>query len=135
MIEVVRHHISCMERNTKQRDAIRQVFEEISRPLGPNEVLEAGRTRHAKLGIATVYRTINSLVDSGWLVPVELPGEPPRYERSGSAHHHHFRCRTCTRVFEIHGCPGDLKDLAPAGFRLESHEVVLYGLCARCAAD
>lgn len=134
MIEVDGCHIWGMERNTKQRDAIRQVFEEIPRPLGA-EVLEAGRNRIAKLGIATVYRTINSLVESGWLVPVELPGEPPRYERSGSEHHHHFRCRTCTRVFEIHGCPGELRDLAPAGFRLESHEVVLYGLCARCAAD
>jgi len=134
-IEVVRRHISYMERNTKQREAIRQVFEEIRRPLGPTEVLEAGRSRHATLGIATVYRAISSLVDSGWLVPVELPGEPPRYERSGSAHHHHFRCRGCARVFEIHGCPGDLRDLAPTGFRLERHEVVLYGLCARCAAE
>ena len=42
--------------------------------------------------------------------------------------------RDCTRVFEIHGCPGDLRELTPAGFQLESHEVVLYGLCARCAA-
>jgi len=123
-----------MERNTRQRDAIRQVFEAVPRPLGPAEVLDYGRRHVSKLGIATVYRTINSLVESGWLVPVELPGEAPRYERSGSAHHHHFRCRDCTRVFEIHGCPGDLRELTPAGFQLESHEVVLYGLCARCAA-
>lgn len=122
-----------MERNTRQRDAIRQVFEEQPRPLGPIEVLEYGRDHVSKLGIATVYRTINSLVDSGWLVPVELPGEPPRYEKSGAAHHHHFRCRQCSRVFEIHGCPGDLRELTPKGFTLESHEVVLYGLCNTCA--
>jgi Fur family ferric uptake transcriptional regulator len=123
-----------MERNTKQRDAIRDVFERTARPLGPNEVLEAGRATVAALGIATVYRTINAMVESGWLVPVELPGEPPRYERSGSGHHHHFRCRTCARVFEVMGCPGDLRELTPAGFVLEAHEVVLYGQCARCAA-
>ncbi|MBY0491082.1 MAG: transcriptional repressor [Gemmatimonadaceae bacterium] len=122
-----------MERNTKQRDAIREVFERTARPLGPTEVLEAGRAQVAGLGIATVYRTINSLVESGWLVPVELPGEAPRYERSGAAHHHHFRCRSCDRVFEIQGCPGDLADLTPAGFVLEAHEVVLYGVCASCA--
>lgn len=124
-----------MERNTKQRDAIRQVFEVTPRPLGPTEVLEAGREQMATLGIATVYRTINALVDSGWLVPVELPGEAPRYERAGIEHHHHFRCRSCTRVFEIHGCPGDLRELTPAGFRLESHDVTLYGQCARCAVS
>ncbi len=121
-----------MERNTKQRDAIRQVFEEVPRPLGPNEVLEEGRRHVAGLGIATVYRTINTLLESGWLIPVELPGEPPRYERSGAEHHHHFRCRVCARVFEIHGCPGDLRELTPTGFQLERHEVTLYGQCERC---
>jgi len=122
-----------MERRTRQRDAIRQVFEEIPRPLGLQEVLDAGRQHVAGLGIATVYRTINSLVETGWLVPVELPGEAPRYERAGGGHHHHFRCRSCRSVFEIEGCPGELRDLTPAGFTLEAHEVVLYGLCAACS--
>lgn len=123
-----------MERRTRQRDAIRRVFEEAGRPLGPSEVLDAGRAHVRGLGIATVYRTIASLVEAQWLTPVELPGEPPRYEVAGQAHHHHFRCRACTRVFEIHGCPGSLEQLMPAGFRLERHEVVLYGVCESCVA-
>ena len=110
------------------------MFEDAGRPLGPAEVLEAGREHVEGLGIATVYRTIASLVEAEWLIPVELPGEPPRYEVAGQAHHHHFRCRGCDRVFEIHGCPGSLEHLAPKGFRLERHEVVLYGLCGTCAA-
>ena len=123
-----------MERKTRQRDAIRQAFEDTPRPLAPFEVLSAGRTQVSGLGIATVYRTINALVDDGWLVPVELPGEAARYERAGAAHHHHFRCRECTQVFEIEGCPGDFAALAPPGFQLEAHEIVLYGRCAACAA-
>lgn len=122
-----------MERKTRQRDAIRQVFEAVPRPLAPCEVLEAGRSTVTGLGIATVYRTINALVESGWLVPVELPGEAPRYERSGAEHHHHFQCRQCAKVFEIEGCPGNFATLAPPGFQLESHEIVLYGRCAQCA--
>jgi Fur family transcriptional regulator, ferric uptake regulator len=122
-----------MERNTRQRDAIREVFTTANQPLSPFEVLVAGRRVLKGLGIATVYRTINSLVDSGWLNAVELPGDAPRYERSGSGHHHHFQCRGCSGVFEIRGCPGDLKSLTPAGFLLEGHEVVLYGRCGKCA--
>lgn len=121
-----------MERRTRQRDAIRRVFEEAGRPLGPTEVLEAGRAHVEGLGIATVYRTIASLVDSRWLSPVELPGEPPRYEIAGQGHHHHFRCRRCARVFEIRGCPTELDALVPSGFALERHEVTLYGLCTEC---
>ncbi len=123
-----------MERNTRQRDAIREVFTAAKQPLNPLEVLVAGRQSLRGLGIATVYRTINALVQSGWLNAVELPGDAPRYERSGGGHHHHFQCRGCSGVFEIRGCPGDLKSLTPAGFLLEGHEVVLYGQCGQCVA-
>lgn len=123
-----------MERNTRQRDAIREVFIAAKQPLSPFEVLLAGRRELKGLGIATVYRTINALVESGWLNAVELPGDSPRYERSGSGHHHHFQCRGCSGVFEIRGCPGDLKNLIPPGFLLEGHEVVLYGRCGSCAS-
>ena len=85
-----------MERNTRQRDTIREVFANSRQPLSPFEVLMAGRRSLRGLGIATVYRTINSLIDSGWLNAVELPGDAPRYEKSGSGHHHHFQCRGCT---------------------------------------
>lgn len=121
-----------MERNTRQRDAIRDVFTASGQPLSPSDVLEASRRMVEGMGIATVYRTINSLVETGWLNPVELPGDSPRYERSGGGHHHHFQCRGCTKVFEIRGCPGDLAKLTPAGFLLEAHEVVLYGQCQQC---
>ena len=122
-----------MERNTRQRDTIRNVFAGSKQPLSPFEVLIAGRQSLRGLGIATVYRTINSLVDDGWLNAVELPGDAPRYEKAGSGHHHHFQCRGCSGVFEIRGCPGDLTSLTPDGFVLEGHEVVLYGQCSVCA--
>jgi Fur family ferric uptake transcriptional regulator len=122
-----------MERNTRQREAIREVFLVSTQPLTPTAVLESARRHVSGLGLATVYRTLNALVLDGWLSVVELPGDGPRYERSGSGHHHHFQCRGCSQVFEIRGCPGDLGRLTPAGFVLESHEVVLYGQCQQCA--
>lgn len=85
------------------------------------------------LGIATVYRNIRALEEQGWIVPVELPGEPPRYEVAGKAHHHHFHCRACDRVYEVPDCPADFTDITPSGFVLEEHEFVLYGRCADCA--
>jgi Fur family transcriptional regulator, ferric uptake regulator len=107
---------------------------EAGHPLSPKELLEAARTHVKGIGIATVYRNIKSLHEEGWLTPVELPGEPPRYEVAGKGHHHHFHCRTCDRVFEVEGCPGNLLSVTPEGFHLERHEFVLYGLCVQCAA-
>ncbi len=102
------------------------------RPLGPQEVLALAAERVPGLGIATVYRSIRALVDDGWLQPVRFPGESPRYERAGKHHHHHFHCRACDGFFDVAGCPPDVTRLAPPGFVLEQHEIVLRGVCAAC---
>ena len=120
-------------RSTTQRRAIRQAIEDAGRPLDAHEVLAAAD--HEGLGLATVYRTLKLGVEAGWLQPVELPNAPARYEIAGKEHHHHFECRNCQKVFEVHGCPGNLKPLIPKGFTLEDHEVILYGLCDQCATS
>ncbi len=120
------------ERNTKQRAAILRALEASEHPVDPVELLTAAQRDVPRLGIATVYRAIRDLVDEGLLATVELPGASPRYELAGRSHHHHFQCRTCGKVFEVDGCPGDLSGLTPKGFTLEAHEVVLYGVCATC---
>ncbi len=122
-----------MTRNTRQRAIIREVLEAANRPLGAQEVLIEAQLRMEGLGIATVYRTIKGLIEEGWLVPVELPGEPPRYELAGKGHHHHFHCKDCGKMFELEGCVENLKNLIPKGFKITGHEVLLYGACSQCA--
>jgi len=121
-----------MQRKTLQRSAIRDALEEAGRPLSPQEILEAAQAGVPGLGIATVYRNVRALESEGWLQAVDLPGAPSRYEVADKDHHHHFHCRRCDGVFDIEHCPGSFKDLAPRGFRLESHEIILYGLCDGC---
>jgi Fur family ferric uptake transcriptional regulator len=120
------------QRNTRQRSAIRRAFEDADRPLSPQQVLEAAQTERPGLGIATVYRNIKSLLEDGWLAPVDLPGAPTVYERSGKAHHHHFHCEACSRVFELAGCIPQINRLAGRRFSVRRHELVLYGTCADC---
>lgn len=123
-----------MERNTRQRSAIRDAIARADRPLLPQEVLDAAQQEVPGLGIATVYRNLKALVEEGELQAVHLPGENPRFERVGHQHHHHFQCRQCQRVFDVHACPGDLGQLAPKGFTVEHHDLTLYGRCSDCAA-
>lgn len=121
------------ERKTQQRDAIRHVLAAADRPLSPQEVLEQAGEHSPGLGIATVYRALKSLAEAGFLVAVDLPGEASRFELAGKRHHHHFHCRDCGRAFDLEGCVPTLRRLAPKGFRVDDHEVVLYGRCASCA--
>ncbi len=121
-----------MERATRQRDAIMSVIRASRRPLSPREVLEGARGVVRSLGLATVYRTLKLLVADGTLQGITLPGERARYELAEAGHHHHFQCSVCRRVYDVPGCPGDLRRLAPRGFTLEGHDLTLYGRCAGC---
>lgn len=120
-------------RTTRQRGAILHTLEHAERPLSAAEVLALARDAVPGLGLATVYRTIDALVECGAISPVEIPGKPPRYEIAGKDHHHHFLCKACHRVFEVHGCPGNIDTHVPRGFVLEGHELTLFGLCNACA--
>lgn len=122
-----------MQRQTSQRAAIELSLREAEHPLSLDELLQTARAHAPGLGIATVYRNLKRLVEEGIVVPVLLPDEPARYEQAGKGHHHHFRCRLCQRVYDVHACMGDLNRLLPAGFRLEAHEILLFGTCSDCA--
>lgn len=121
-----------MERSTRQREAIRRVFDVGQPPLTAQEILSRARGEVPNLGIATVYRAIKALLADGTLADVELPGEVTRYELANKEHHHYFRCRKCGRVYDINDCQVDFDAMTPRGFRLESHDLVLYGRCAIC---
>jgi Fur family ferric uptake transcriptional regulator len=120
-------------RKTRQREAILHVLEHAKRPLRVPEILELAQQDVPKLGVATVYRTVSRLQEEELIQAVELPGENPCYELRGGGHRHYFRCNICERVFTIRACPGDLEKLLPPGFKLEDHEIVLYGRCVNCA--
>jgi len=121
-----------MQRDTKQRRAIRKVMDGAERPLTPDEILVAARRMLPGLGQATVYRALNAMQQERLVVPVDIPGHPSRYERAGLRHHHHFACTGCGRVFELEGCSYAGDKGVPRGFKVEGHEVILYGHCRDC---
>lgn len=125
-----------MRRRTRQRRTIAQVLAGAPGPLTPREVLEqAGRVLPG-LGVATVYRNLAVLEEEGEIRSVHLPGEHARYESTGRGHHHHFRCRSCAMVFDLDArCPVAVLEGAtlPGGFRVNGHDLTLYGTCPDCA--
>lgn len=121
-------------RRTEQKQAIKDALDDAGRPLSAQEVLDAAGAEVPTLGLATVYRNLKSLTNAGWLSPVELPGQPVRYERAHLKHHHHFMCEVCERVFDVPGCSVQAAvHGVPDGFVVERHEVTFYGRCVECA--
>jgi Fur family ferric uptake transcriptional regulator len=124
-----------MERQTRQRIAMHRVLGEAPRPMSAAELLNATRSAVTSIGIATIYRHLRTMVRRGQVVTVKLPGDRVRYEAAGKEHHHHFVCGTCGRVFEVPGCAPGLWGVAPVGFSVDRHEVILYGRCSECVPE
>lgn len=120
---------------TRQRRAILDALKQCTRPLSPQEIADAAGADVASLNLATVYRNLKTLTESGEIATVELVGRPARYELAGLDHHHHFLCEACDRVFDLPTCGmGDLGRIAPEGFEVTHHEIQLFGRCEECVA-
>ncbi len=138
-----------MERSTRQRRAVFASLAASGRTLSAPEILALARCEAPGLNLSTVYRQVKALESDGAVLRVDLPGQTARYEarcdeasRVGAPtveaaaqphHHHHFHCVACDAVVPIHGCPGSMQELAPPGYRVERHDLVLHGRCADCA--
>ncbi|SOD41663.1 Fur family transcriptional regulator [Nitrosovibrio sp. Nv4] len=121
-----------MERNTRQRNAILGAISSAGRPLSTQEVLAAGQAVVPSLSIATVYRTLKDLTTEGWILPVKLPGESDRYEVTTLGEHYHFKCSSCSKVFDVHERIKNSNLPAPPNFVVEKYDLILYGRCSNC---
>lgn len=119
-------------RNTRQKQAIESAFGASPRPLTVPEVHALASEVCERLGVATVYRAVNRLVEDGWLEEVCLPNQPVRYERTSLAHHHHFHCEQCEQVLDTAAPCESLETSVPEGFKVLRHELTFYGICADC---
>jgi len=84
---------------------------------------------------ATVYRAIAAMEGAGYVERVGTRAGSALYVRCGAgAHHHHIVCDGCGRTAPTE-CPVVAEPTAPRadGFVVTRHEVMLYGLCPRCA--
>ena len=123
------------ERKTKQKTAIYNVILSAKGPMSVEHIHEATKKSLPKIGIATIYRNIKQLLEAGSIVQLTLPKGEVVYESASLAHHHHFHCQSCDKVFDIHSCPLSKKDIEkvlPIGFSASFHSITLEGICSTC---
>lgn len=101
-----------------------------------DELLVRLRSKHTKISRATIYRTLDLLVDSGIVGRVRIGESGYRYERLRAGDHHdHLICNECGRVIEFREPQIEkLQDdvYARYGFVAISHSHQLRGICRRC---
>jgi Fe2+ or Zn2+ uptake regulation protein len=122
-------------RLTGARRAVVQVMESSQRALTPVEVFDAARQRDPRLGLVTVYRTLEKLEQLGLIQRVHQSRDCQAFLKAGQGHQHLLLCERCGRAVLFAG--DDLEALfarvgEQTGFEIKSHWLQLYGLCAEC---
>jgi len=120
-------------RMTPLRRLILDVFADESRPMTIEEILAAASSRANKIGMATVYRTVNQFEQAEVIEQVLLPGLAARYELRSQLEHPHFVCELCEKAFCLDPKAISMKLALPQAYEVRSRTIILYGNCETCA--
>ncbi len=103
--------------------------------LSVGAVLALLKKQKEPIGIATVYRTLNSLVAEGLVQKHVFEDAEAFFEIMPATHHDHLVCEKCGGVEEFTSPTIEKLQEQVAkkyGFRLKSHRLELFGLCRQC---
>ena len=122
---------------TPQRLSVLKVLEESESYLSINTIHTRVKELLPGTGLATVYRSLETLVDLGLVVKVHLEDGCHSYAVAPEGHSHPIVCTECNKVIEFAECPLDKiseKLSKDTGIQIRNHFLQLFGRCRECSA-
>lgn len=122
---------------TRQRAAVADALGSAEGFRSAQEIYDELRDAGIRIGLTTVYRTLQSLSEVGEVDSLRSEDGETIYRRcSVGDHHHHLICRSCGWSMEL--ASDEIERWAEAsarshGFSDVTHEVEIFGLCADCS--
>ena len=130
-------------KGTHQRELIINALERGRQHPTAYELYQYLRQRGERIGLCTIYRTLELLATLGWVAKLELCRRPARYElnardKKGDSHHHHLVCSRCGKVVDFK--PGlslrierlSRELFSSHRFKVTNHELTIFGYCRQC---
>ena len=133
--------LACLQENgyriTEPRRAVVETIATSQQALNPFDVFQRARAQYPKLGLVTVYRTIEKLEELGLIQRVHQPSGCQAFVTAFSGHQHLLICQSCGRVEFFNGDVEQMDGLMRAvgtncGFKIQEHWLQLFGICAAC---
>jgi Fur family ferric uptake transcriptional regulator len=124
-------------RQTRQRTAVLALLDELDGFRTAQDLHALLRERGDAVGLATVYRALQALVDDGLVDVLRSEDGEAAYRRCSPVHHHHLVCRSCGATVEVADPPVErwaARVAAEHGFADVQHQLEVFGTCRACAA-
>jgi len=137
---LLKNHISKHNlKVTKERSAVLKAFLESERHITAEELYRHMKDQGSSIGLATIYRTLNLFCESGLAEQRQFGDGQARYELTYNVNHHdHLICQQCHRIIEFENKEIEKlqeKVAKENRFKIFSHKLELYGICARCSGN
>jgi Fur family ferric uptake transcriptional regulator len=121
---------------TAQRRKVINAIMESREHLTPAAIYERVKREHKGIGLVTIYRTLEILIEMGLICEMHAGGSCRSYlMRSPSEHHHHLICSDCGTVIDFTNCDlgGLERRLAKeTNFKINGHLLEFLGQCRKC---
>ena len=119
-------------KRTPQRLSILEHLDGNTSHPSADDIYRVVAKKNPSMSFATVYNTLNTLVQTGAVRELTIDPDRKRYDPDTSAHHH-LICLECKKVADI---PSDIPLEIPRGvardFVILGSHIEFYGLCATC---
>jgi Fe2+ or Zn2+ uptake regulation protein len=123
-------------RLTQPRRVVMEILESSSAPLSPQTIYQTSQENGEDIGLVTVYRTLDLLMELNLVRRVHGQGVCHGYVSASPGHYHHIVCRECGKAVEFDGAQ-DLSVLLnriqkQTNFIIDGHLLQLQGICPEC---
>ena len=124
-------------RSTRQRAAVAALLAELEDFRTAQELHDLLRHRGDRVGLTTVYRSLQMLADAQEVDVLRTADGETAYRRCSRGHHHHLVCRSCGRTVEVDGPAVERwahRVAEENGYADVSHTLEIFGTCGHCSS-
>lgn len=138
----------CGYRMTAPRMAVIEELSKTKEHLSVEDIYMRIHKTDPGIGLTSIYRTLDLLVQMGEVVKFDVGDKKARYEfaaeTEGKGHHHHLVCSGCGEVIDYSEFVEEEKELIEKiekrlskkyGFDIKNHLIQFQGLCGKCKKE
>lgn len=138
--EIVKHELtqyleSKGQRKTPERYAILDKIYSISEHFDVDLLFDLMAQTEYRVSKATVYNTVDLLLDASLIRKHQFGNNPAQYERSyNTVNHHHLICTKCGKIQEVKDVEllESISNKKFSKFNTSYYSLYVYGICNRC---